>query len=71
MDKEVEDLVRATKELKTTLIVAVSDAIEKFRKDSGGYTPSSISIPLVDVSTVGSRKKEYVLGDITIRVDFL
>lgn len=66
--EDVKNIESAGKEMRATLSTAISDAVEIFKKNSGGYSPSDIVIQMLDVSTISDIRKQYVVGYIRIYI---
>ena len=65
---DIKDLKKRREKLQTDISFAVDALVEVFKAETG-ISPSSISVDMVDVRSIGQRYPEYVVGNTTVGLE--
>jgi hypothetical protein len=65
---EINNFLKAKHEMEDELAIAIDHIIHKFQNLTG-FTPSRISVDILDATLVGSPRKEYVVGKVHTTID--
>lgn len=60
------EFVHALRELKSDIRNAVNASIKKFSDATGGLTPETIRIEMLEATTIGDHFRKYVLGRVDV-----
>jgi len=61
---EIKEFINKKKQMEADIAIAVGALVEKFKVETG-YCPDYISIDMVDITTTGQERKEYIVGNVT------
>ena len=65
---QIEEFSQCKLNMEVALRTKISEVIEDFKSETG-YSPSSISVDFINVSTVGSERDEYQVSNVTTEVE--
>lgn len=64
---EIEEFAERKKALEQAIGECISKEMRTF-KEATGYTPCGITVYIVDVSTLGDKVQQYVVGEVVASV---
>jgi hypothetical protein len=65
---EINDFLKAKKDMEEEMAVALDKAMHKFQNLTG-FVPSRIHVDIVEVTKFGSPRREWQIGKIDTTVD--
>ena len=64
----IHEFKKKKNDLESQISTVVSRMIEDFRKDTG-FSPNSIYIQMLDVTTFNDKEKQYVIGNCHLDIE--
>jgi hypothetical protein len=63
----IEEVYKRKQKMELEMISALTKSIEAFKADTG-VSPQSIYVYLEEVTTLGNKMKQYIIGSVDARI---